>query len=541
MARSDERFPRVRRLVLAGLVGSFLALGWYARTPIGIGNGDDLSYIALSQSLESGSYREIWRPRAPLQIKYPPAYPAWILALRRVFGPDLDVVLMANLVLVAGSIVLLYSTARRIGGPELALAAALLLCFNESMLVVGGSHLSEALYIFLTTAALVLAYRASSDRQTGLALAIGLSLLAFLTRGPGLAALLGVGTLVVVRRRPWAIAGYSLVSALVVGGWFLYATMAPDADTGRSYLNDLSLGGVTVAVGWGRHLERMWSTALQYGTAALPHTLSLPTLPGTTVDNYGWLLLTFAGLTSGAFLLWKSWRPALVYLVLYAGILMVWPWPMGRLLFPVVPLTMVMWLLGGAALVRRLPSPVRRPLTVVLMALLVGGALEGTWHRVQMYRDCDRASPYTSRGCYSPEVLGLAVAALSLRDSTREEGNALARKAASVHFLSGRLTEPAELLLNTSGDTALARLRLRDIRFVVISRLFSAETNGLVRTLSEVCHQLTVPFDLGDQALIVSTSPPTESRADACAALATFNKWKAPPPSESDDRRPDQS
>ena len=105
----------------------FLLVGWRGRVPIHIATGDENTYLALSQSLESGSYREIFLASAPLHVKLPPAYPALLAGIRLVGGENLDLIRAVNLVLLAASVLFMYLIARHIAGVGIALSLAFLL------------------------------------------------------------------------------------------------------------------------------------------------------------------------------------------------------------------------------------------------------------------------------------------------------------------------------------------------------------------------------------------------------------------------------
>src|SRR5580765_1690617 len=80
---------RLGKVVVAGIavaagVGSYLLTGAQA-----IGGHDEGVYLATARALvESGEYRLINLPSAPLQTKYPPAYPALLALAEKAFGAD---------------------------------------------------------------------------------------------------------------------------------------------------------------------------------------------------------------------------------------------------------------------------------------------------------------------------------------------------------------------------------------------------------------------------------------------------------------------
>ena len=101
-------------MLVALLLLVYLVVGWRGRDPLKFTSGDDMIYLALSHSLESGSYRDIHLAGAPLHVKYPPVYPVWLMLVRQATGEHADLMLAANLGLVAISFAMLFGVARRL-------------------------------------------------------------------------------------------------------------------------------------------------------------------------------------------------------------------------------------------------------------------------------------------------------------------------------------------------------------------------------------------------------------------------------------------
>jgi 4-amino-4-deoxy-L-arabinose transferase-like glycosyltransferase len=230
---------RLQYPLLATALVLLLILGWRGREPVNISTTDENTYVALSKSLQAGSYREIYLGSAPLHVKYPPGYPAFVLAVRLVGGENLDVIRAANLLLLATSILFMFLIVRRVAGVGVALAVAFLLAINHSLLNVGGSLLSESLFVCLGAAALWCTMKADDDTRRHGYWAIALALAGFLTRTAGVTLVAAIGVWLLRRRRRAELVAFAVGALLVVGGWFAYTSMVPHQSGGASYGSDI--------------------------------------------------------------------------------------------------------------------------------------------------------------------------------------------------------------------------------------------------------------------------------------------------------------
>jgi hypothetical protein len=510
---TTQRGPE--NLLLAAILGLFLVVGWQSREPTSIGGGDELIYLALSESLEAGSYREIWRPSAPLQIQYPPAYPAWLIPLRKLSGGNLDLIRISNLILVALSGLLLFRSARRIAGPGIALLLVLLLALNPGILTAGGSLMSEGLYLALAMAALGLTLdpeRVRGGRAAGL---IALSLLVFLTRSIGLALVLAVGWWLWNQRKRAALAGWAAATALVVGGWMAWTLFARGEQAVRSYAGDFARN-TPAEQGFVREmLGRIWHNGSHYLTAEIPFALSQPSLPGTPLDNAAWLVINLVALSVGLWVLWKRWPAVAVYLVVYLGAVIVWPWQDGRLLIPLLPFGMLAFLLGLERASTWLPARFQRPAFAGVAALALGGAGLGAWDRAVALRSCERSAPPAVSGCYDANNASLAAAADYLREHAEPGAAVATMKPYSMHFLSRHPAEPASILRGAPEGRMDDVLRENGIRYVLVRRAFV----WMAQAAKASCPGFVVAADLRPQGLLLATREPGDVQPDACSAL----------------------
>jgi hypothetical protein len=402
------------------------------------------------------------------------------------------------------------------------------MALSPAMLWTGGSLYSEALFLLISTSALAMTLKADRTGERGAVLgAIALALLAFLTRTAGIALVVGIGVWIWRRRKPAELMAYGLSSAVVMGGWFAYASAASPDPSARSYANDLADATATVRAGQLTQLtSRLWHNALNYTTQTLPTELSVPTIPGTLIDNWIWLLVQTALFAAGIVFLWRAWRAAAAYVLLYAGLLVLWPWPIARLLSPVIPLALLLLLLGAQRLTQRMSVRARGLAIGTLVAVLLFGAARGAIERIQKILPCDRANPYVSPGCYDAETRTIVAAATYVRLHTAPTDVVLASRPSSMQFLSGHLSEPALFLEQVPPGEAASALRARKIQHVLLTAVNPFERATLGGILLRSCTGFRVEAQFAPHAILLAPSSPDETGADACAVIAEFIREK---------------
>ena len=515
--------------VAALLLAGYLALGWRGREPTDIGGADELEYIALSHSIDQGSYREIYLADHPRAVKYPPAFPAWIALVRRVAGDRIDAVLAMNLVFIAASLALLFIAARQLLGGWLAVAFLALCVINPWVLETGGNKMSEAPFLFFTTAALFLAWKASATAYARVLGVVALALLAFLTRSAGLTTVVAVGVWLWSRRSPRELLTYAVAAAFVVGGWMGYATLVKDRDVSSTYVRDLagSDAGADPTAALKRIATRSFDGTMVLATRTLTWTLAMPTIEGTSIDNAAWLGAICVLLLAGVVLLWNRWRAMSAFLVLYGMLLVAWPYTQDRLVGVVVPMIFLAMLLGARTLAERLPRRVGVAAVAVLVALMALGNAQRGLGRDAERRQCDRALPYTSAPCYDvPErargARMLYTAGEYLRTHSNSDDVIVASKPASVYFLTGRRTLGARNAQPVPDSSLAKSLRARNIRFVLLTFYFEGEDGGVARGLLPDCRAVRVEANMLPDALVLSLPDGDTASPDACAPLEQF-------------------
>ncbi len=531
VAKADAlRLPwlPLQRLLLGSMLALLVIVGWKARTKIELFSGDELTYIELSQALERGSYREVYRPSEPLHVKYPPGYPAWLVIVRTLTGNHIELIPAANLAVVSAALLLLVSVARRLRDNWFAVAMLAPIVLNHGVIWMGDSYYSEGFYLLVTMGALYATVRADEGDRRWCYAAIALAVLSFLTRSVGIAMVAAVGVwLLFNHRRPAIIITHIVASGLAVGGWFGYVLWAQKGQAVRSYLYDFNPEGFERnPFSIFRVIVRVLGSVKEYAAQAMPYEFALPVIPWLRVPSKAlWLLVIVVALGVGVVLLWKRWRAAAVYLVAYAGVLATFPYTPPRLLDPIVPLTYLTILLGAWKLAERLPARANMASRVVLLALLVFGAARSAAGRVRGMSTCDRSDPYRNGGgCYDRRTVSLIDASRVIAAQSDSTDFVLAWRATTVHFISERLTESALVAEQVPLGEFGASLRARRIRFVVLTSMHLFERRQLADQLIASCMELRLvqTFDTG--TILLETKPWTTPEESACAALTVYRR-----------------
>ncbi len=524
-----------QRAILVLLLGVFVALGWSARAKIELRSGDELTYFSLSQAIEQGSYREIYRPSAPRHIKYPPGYPAWLVVARAAVAEHIEYIPLVNLLLVASAIAVLVLTVRRLPSDEreawqggwLALALLVPLCVNRGLLRLGGSYYSEALFILLCVLTLAATFRADRGDRRWAYVAIALASVTFLTRTAGLAMVAAIGLWLLFgtrRSREWL--AFAAVSALSVGGWFSYVSRVQATEPSvRSYAFDMGLtpGRVPTSGDLGI-VARSWVSLHEYGLYAAPIDLSLRAGDEPTVRALPLLLLFFVGVPFGLWMLWSRWRAAALFLVCYVGVLLAFPYRDFRLIVPALPILLLASAVGTWGMTERLPTTVRRSARLVYVLVLVVAGARGSAQMVERANGCDRTNPFDSAQCYDRQTRDLVSASRYLASQSPPEAASLAWRATSVAFLSQRKVESALIVTQAPPDKFGDLARSRGISTVVLTGMHDFETRQLADALIASCAEFTVASQLPAGGLILATSVAPYPDDNACEALATFRR-----------------
>lgn len=499
-------------VVVAVLLAVILGQGWAIRRPV-VSGVDEATYLILSGSLEQGSYRDEFLVGRPHHVQYPPGTPAWLLLMRRVGGSSEDAGRLANLVLVALSALLLGDALRRLGHAWLGVGAIGIVGLNPDLLSYGGTLLSEAPYTALSMLAVWATLRADQRSGRGsAALAVAAATASVLTRSIGVVIVGAVGAWSLLRRR-WGLAvALTVAAGAALGGWLWYVSLEAPQTIGASYSKDLANASAGLA-------ERVITNLKGYSIRSLPQALAIPALPGTPVDNIAWILalLGFGGV--GLAVMIRRWPGAALALLGSAVILLIWPWPVRRLLTPLIPLAVAALVLGALAVGQRLRMRHHEALAWALMLVLAAFAGAGQISGYRLMQGCDREDPYGPGGCFTAEQRSQMKAGRFARDSLPSDAVLVNARPAAVYHVSGLSTLPLGLVVRE--EDPFAHLRAHRF-FVILSREVTLERGPASRALHSRCHELRVRARFAPATLLLEPRDTLTAGPDACPALAAF-------------------
>lgn len=369
----DGGYTRADLGVAAALLAAALLVGTVAvRAPSIAGMyADDGIYLATAKALADGrGYRHLELPGEPYQTKYPILYPAVLAVIWRLwpdFPANMLAVQLVNVALWTLGSWWAYRLMRRAWGLPWWLAAGgvLLALVNPLTVELIRTAMSEPLYYALSMGALLAmtyaAERAAAGRGS-LGWAAGAGLLAaaaYLTRSIGITLAVALALTTALRRRWKDVVVVVVAAALAVGGWRLWCASAarsnaanPAFDVFRynlDYSAWLTTDPGTVA----------WVAYQNTSALALALFRQITALPVGWMDRMiergpaaAWPLylalvatvaFTVAGFVSVG---WRRRPETHIYLCVYLGLVLIWPFEPTRFLAPVQSLLTTLALAG---------------------------------------------------------------------------------------------------------------------------------------------------------------------------------------------------
>ena len=525
VTRNEPRtHARIGWALVALLLLVHAGLAWSIRSPAILTDGDDARYYLLGQSIRDFQYANTWEIGRPAHRDYPPGYPAVLALWGGIHGDHYDLLLLLNVAASTAALLMVFLFVKRRWSPLAAVLSVVALFANPHLARLAGLLRPESLFTALSLAALGLA--ASSPPSRGHRVWAGaLAIFAGLTRGLGIALVPALFLHWVQERRFRAAAIFAAISAATVGPWLVWSFVGSAGAADGAYSSDFVLGmGEPRSVGR-QLLVRVTHHVPTYLGAFIPHSLMLPAVSGTVVDN-----LVFGGgvAVAGAAGLWlyyRRWRPAAYYLLAYGAILAVWPWFSSRFIVPLLVLIAPAVLLGCEAIVGRASRKMAAAvMTIVAVMMAVGGGLESA-DLVRRAAACDRGSRPVDDACLSRDSRAFFSAAAYVERELPDDAVLFSGRPATLHLYTDRMTLSRSRVMHTvmADSVGLEPLREEGVTHLLIGHVKNTEVD-LAAQLTSRCGELTLLASFEARALLLQLLPPTEAAASqaACDALRAY-------------------
>ena len=516
----DQEWTRgaLGALLLVTILG--VAIGWASRGAALTVYGDDSIYLTLSRSLAERHYRDEYLVGSPPHAQYPPGMPLWLLLVRLLVGGSLDGALAANLLLIALTAFLLADSVRRLASVWLGVAAAAVLLFNPAIFALAGQLRSEIPFLAWCSLALWLSLIGGErSRRWYPTLTIAAASAAFLTRSAGIALVPAVAWALLLRRqwRPLLVNGTA--AAAVIVGWFAYTRWAAQHTVGHTYAADLaSSAPMSEPV---RFFSHALGNATVYFSRLAAVQFSIPDIHGQPLDNLVLGLLLTIPAAVGVWTLRRRWAAMGMFLLLSTGILLVFSWPVSRLLTVLLPWLVAALLIGSATIAAAAGSRRGGSIAIGLGVVLAGFGLAGQVHAAEREQRCRSSAPFVDPRCYQEQDRSYVAAAAFIRDNLPKQAVIAASKPSIIYLLTGRRTLPLELFGTTSIDRLLPPAG--PVAAILLSRLIPYEPTGVGPRLLQQCAALTLLARFPSGTLLLG---PRHSNGgpsvDACGALTEY-------------------
>lgn len=495
-------------------------LAWHLRAPSITTRIDDTTYILLARSLVNHGYQDLFLRGAPLHSQYPPGYPALLALLSTIFGERVSIFVIASIILSSLALGFFYLMARRRWPADISLLALALAAVNPSLVYTAGRIASEPLFMALTMLALLFLTMTPATGRT-LALASVALVGASLTRSIGVTLVAATGLLWLIERRYKHVLALAAAGVLTIGAWLLWTVRAPQKFVGRSYIADFTRQGSAPDSPVRELAYRLMDNAKDYFAHSLPWIVPWPTIAGTVADNALWLLLDVGLGAVGVWLLWRRHRIAALALGSYCALLAIWPWPVARFLFPILPIILLVLLVGAAWLSGRVRWPGVQYAPLLLGALIIGTALSRNAEAISEALACERDHPLTSPGCFNPDQRSVFAAAEFAKRELPASAGIVVAKDAPFGYLTGRQTFPFAIAWRADSARYLDFLVDNKIQYVLLGNTVDRQEPTMGRKLLGVCGHLEViaAFPPRTNLFRVHEGPSPDGGAAACKAI----------------------
>lgn len=544
-AEPGKKLAAIAPLVVVLLLALHAGLAWLSREPGVLTGQDDAEYITLARSLLQGGYNDLFRVDAPPHRTYPPVYPAAIAGWSLIAGSGTDSLAILNILFSVAMLAVLFAGVRRLAGDGLALLTVALLAINPVLIEYAGGVRSEPLFTLFAVIALVNVLSADGVRAAQakrreeyvavgrrpppprdtqyVVIAILSALLAALTRSVGVTLVAALALHWLFQKR-WLLVGIPMAFAVgAIGIWLFWTARQPDMFVGSSYIAELKLMWTGTEV-MGPLPSRMLHAVRWYTLGGIPWVLSFPSIAGTPIDNAATEVF-FGGLgLAGLVVMFRRWRVAAFWLVLYAALLLVWVFLVDRFVEPTLPILLVTILIGGREIGRHIGKRGDLVLPAIAAIVLAVGAGVKTTQLAQSRVNCDRSGEYPDPQCMSEDQRSYFDALRWIDANTAPDAVFLTAKPGALYLYTGRKSIFYDEAINDSADTFLADTRGAGADWILLDSVHSFEARLLAPLLEQNCGALRVEAEFPPRAWLfrivgTGTAP---NRGPACDAVARY-------------------
>ncbi|MEQ1692488.1 MAG: glycosyltransferase family 39 protein [Gemmatimonas sp.] len=530
---------RERRMVLLALIGialTHLVLAWLMRSPGITWGEDDAQYLSLARALRELSYREMWDIAAPCHARYPPGFPLILAAASLFVGWSIDALQLVVALTSTFALVFFFDAVRRLFGVTMAIVGTMLVALNPMTLADAGVLMSEApfkLFVMIALWALV------REREgTRFAVLAGAALIAAaLTRSAGVALLAGLFLYWIFNRGRVRALALALCSVLTVGSWLVWTVRAPEPQSQRLYVADISVAGAEergpesqiarVAIAMAKRLP---ARAKRLATVMVPYTLAFPTVPGTLVDNLAGLALLLVTGVVGIRLVARASGAAVALLAAYLALMAVWTWEVERFLTPISPFLFLTVLVGACRIAERYGVRAQRVALAALVGFFMLGVVDYGRKQLLDRLGCDRSDPSGSTPCASDSERNFRNIARWVRDSTPADAIVITNKPAAFFVHANRRSVNQLRAMRGDSSTFVSELRRRRVSYAVISS-FGTHVREYSRVVARACADFVVvkEFPMHTAVLRLRGAPDEPADNSACRAMEYWKNQRDEP------------
>lgn len=333
-----QKIDTTRQVIFLAL---FTVLATNALTPLISPNGDNVSYIMLAESLASGKgYTNTFYPGEPAETQYPPLLPVLLVPFTLLFGKNFFIMKWIALVFGLLGLLAMYRLFKNISSTDTAWIIALLTAINAPYIFFSASILTETIYVFLSACVLLTVRQIMQTNEAPIKLIVIAALLialSFYARTIGATLALSMCGYLFLQKRFKTAIQLAVFIGLLLLPWALRSIQVHN-----SYFDQLTekSAGET-DTGSFIVFDRLVQNLPRYAGKSFADLIGGPAIaqypPYTPLKVAGSLIL--AGLFLYGFLrhVKKGLTPEISYLLVYLGILSIWPYHDARFLLPILP------------------------------------------------------------------------------------------------------------------------------------------------------------------------------------------------------------